>query len=224
MLGCAHWYLGDVVENVFLHINGEGWIVYLSTWCHTYQYLYLLQIELLDVWWVIHGAKGMWQQLTKQAHPLASCAPCPTCWCLSVAVSPLVVLCSLFVFKVWGVWQNLIPYLEQLILPNVSFEWWIIDPYLHDLLDHPSKAVWLPTHNGKTAHTGMVTCGFGMVIEGGSCPEMFLQSSTKCPCRLPYTHLITFQSVTHVPVCYSPVLYYPYPKGLLGDFCWWCLL
>ena len=48
---------------------------------------------------------------------------------------------SLFEFDIWGAKQDLIPYVQQLILYNHSIEGWIIRPYMYDLFDGPSEAV-----------------------------------------------------------------------------------
>ena len=49
-------------------------------------------------------------------------------------------------------------------------------------------------------------CDVGMVTDGGRGPEMFLEPFPKGPCTFPFAVLITFQSVTLVPVDYSAFL------------------
>ena len=49
----------------------------------------------------------------------------------------LVLWTSLFKFELCGVKQDLIPYVGQLVLPNVPVEGWVIDPDKHGLLDGP---------------------------------------------------------------------------------------
>ena len=58
----------------------------------------------------------------------------------------------LFQFKFWGVEQNLIPYVWQLLLANVPLMRWIIKPY---------------KHNAEIVYAGMMTCDFRMVINWG---------------------------------------------------------
>ena len=53
----------------------------------------------------------------------------------------------------------------------------------------------------------MMTCGVNMVTDGGSAPEMLLETFPKGPCRFPYVHLITLQSLTLIPVEYSTFLW-----------------
>ena len=106
-------------------------------------------------------------------HVSHSCAPCPTFGVSTGTVNPLVGLCGLFASEVWGVEQDLILYVGQLELSNVSVEGWIIDAYVHGLLGDPRKVAWLPAHDGKILPTDMGTCDVGMIINGGQCPEMF---------------------------------------------------
>ena len=61
-------------------------------------------------------------------------------------------------------------------------------------------------HNGETVLTGLVNCDVGMVTYGRWSPKMFLKYLPKGPCRPSYVLLITFQSVTLVPVDNSTFL------------------
>ena len=45
--------------------------------------------------------------------------------------------------------QDLIPYVVELVLPNVPIEEWIID--------NPGKGMQLPTHNGEAVQFSMMT-------------------------------------------------------------------
>ena len=45
--------------------------------------------------------------------------------------------------------QDLIPYVGQLVLPNVHIEGWSIDSYEHGLLDGPGNGMSFPTHHGE---------------------------------------------------------------------------
>ena len=57
------------------------------------------------------------------------------------AVTPFVAFYGLFEFEVWGVEQDLIPFLEKLEPSSVSVDGWVIDPYIHSLLDCPSEVL-----------------------------------------------------------------------------------
>ena len=95
------------------------------------------------------------------------------------------------------------PNVRQLKLPNAPEEGWIIDPDTHDFLDCPCNVVALPAHNGESVHIDMMTCGVGMVINGGRSPKTSPKPFPKCPCRLLYLLLITLQPLTPIPVYYS---------------------
>ena len=77
---------------------------------------------------------------------------------------------------------------------------------MHTLLDGPCDVTRLPAHNGDVLYPGMMTCGVGMVINGGMSPEMFIKPFLNSPCRHPYVLLITPQPVTPLPVYYSTFL------------------
>ena len=81
--------------------------------------------------------------------------------------------------EVWVVKQYHIPYMGQLVLPTVLVEKRIIDPYIYSLVNAPSEVVRLPTHNRENIQASIWTCRVGMVINGGRCPEMFLQPFPK---------------------------------------------
>ena len=70
--------------------------------------------------------------------------------------------------EVRGVEQELIPYVEQLKLPNVAVEEWIIDPDIHSHCHY--DGLLFPTYNGEVVHPGMMACGDGMIIDGGKEP------------------------------------------------------
>ena len=115
-------------------------------------------------------------------------------------------LYGLFEFEVWSVEEALMPYVEQLLLSNVSIIRWIINSYVYGLLDGPGKIVWFSTHNGEIFHTDLVTCDVSMAINRGASPKMLLMSFPKGPCRLSYILLITFQPAKPVPIDYSTFL------------------
>ena len=80
-----------------------------------------------------------------------------------------------------GIEQDLIPYMGKIELANVPIEQWIIDPDEHGLLDGPCDVVQLSSHYGEAVHTGVMTCGVGMVIDGGRCPKIFPEPFPKGP-------------------------------------------
>ena len=47
--------------------------------------------------------------------------------------------------------RYVIPYVEQLVLSSIPVSGWIIDPYVHSLLDGPGEDIWLPTQSGESA-------------------------------------------------------------------------
>ena len=51
----------------------------------------------------------------------------------------LLTLEGLLEAEVRGKEQDIIQYLGQLVLPNISIEGWIIDPYVHSFLDGPGE-------------------------------------------------------------------------------------
>ena len=184
--------------------------------CYTHQYLNLPQMVPLDVQWVTPGAKvcgTIWRHrpiiytyLVIWHH--TACAPMPPTQlrCEAGVVSPLVVLCSLFEFQVWGFGQNLIQYVGEPVLPNVSVEWWIINLNIHGLLDGVNKAVALYPQ-WKIIHTGMMTCDVSMVIDWGRSLKCCSHLSSKVLADLPYVLLISIQPVTRIPVYYSTFLW-----------------
>ena len=81
---------------------------------------------------------------------------------------------GIFEVEVRGVEQDLMSSVGQLVFPSAAVEGWITNPYVHSLLDSAGKVMGLPTHNGEILQFGVMTCGVGMVINGGRCPEMFI--------------------------------------------------
>ena len=65
----------------------------------------------------------------------------------------------------------------------------------------------LPTHKREVVHSGVMTCGADMVIDGGRVPALVLEPVCKGPCRFPYVLLLTLQPVTLIPVNYFILLY-----------------
>ena len=98
----------------------------------------------------------------------------------------LVLWKGLFKLDIWGVKQDLITYVGQLVLPNVLVKEWITDPDIHGLLDCPCKVMRLPTHNTENVQPGMIICGIDIVLNGVRSPDMFLKAF---PQRSLQTHL-----------------------------------
>ena len=65
-------------------------------------------------------------------------------------------LYGLFEFEVWGIEQDLIPYMGQLVLSKVSNEEWCINLYAYNLLDGLCDVVQFSTHNGEIVYIGLV--------------------------------------------------------------------
>ena len=107
----------------------------------------------------------------------------PDCWCCKIPCLPIVVvedsvwvsLCylscwhggtckvgDLFQVEVRSVIQDLIWYVEHMVLPNVPVKGWIIGPYVHSLLDGPGEGMQLSTHSGEIVQLGMMTWGVSM--------------------------------------------------------------
>ena len=69
------------------------------------------------------------------------CAPHLLCAVGKSHGEPKVGVRELLEFEVWGVEQGLLPYLQQMVLFNVSVEELIINPYVYGLLDGPGKVM-----------------------------------------------------------------------------------
>ena len=84
-------------------------------------------------------------------------------------------------------------------LPRFLFRG-VTDSNAHGLLNGPDDALGLPIHYGKVVKLHGMTCGVGMVIDGGGVPEVFPISVPKVPTS--FTDIIhcTSQMVTLVSV------------------------
>ena len=71
---------------------------------------------LQQVWWLMLLPGGRWNN---------HCRVTLSLWQMLL---PWVLI--LFQFKFWGVKQNLIPNVRQMVLAYISIEGWIIDPYV----------------------------------------------------------------------------------------------
>ena len=64
----------------------------------------------------------------------------------------------LFELKFCDVIQNLIPHMWQMVLANIFVEGWIINPYVHSLLDQPHWIIILSPHYTEIINSGVMTC------------------------------------------------------------------
>ena len=100
--------------------------------------------------------------------------------------------------EVRGFEQDLIPYVGQLVLANVSIEGWVIDSYewswhwcVTPYLQWRNCPIWCDDLGCWHDHRWRKV------------PEMYLKLLPKGPYGLPYLLLITFQSITLASVYYS---------------------
>ena len=70
--------------------------------------------------------------------------------------------------------QYLIPYVRQLVFPQVPVEGWVIDMDKHHLLDGPGDAVCFPAYSGESVHTDGVSCRLAVMVNGGGGSKLFL--------------------------------------------------
>ena len=66
----------------------------------------------------------------------------------------------------WGVLQDLIPGVGQLVPPQVPFEGLVMDPNKHGLIFAPSYTVHIPAYNGKAVHIDGMSCRMTMLVKG----------------------------------------------------------
>ena len=71
---------------------------------------------------------------------------------------------SLLEFQVWDAEQDLILYVQQLVVSNVSIEGCITNSYVYVLFD--GKVEGFSTYNREVIHPALKTCDGGMVING----------------------------------------------------------
>ena len=90
----------------------------------------------------------------------------------------------------------------KLVFSNVSVEGWAIDLDIHGLLDGPGGATCLPAYDGEAAHTGRISCGLAMLLDGGGGFYMFFEPFPKGPSQLPDVLLLTICLGAFVPVDY----------------------
>ena len=94
--------------------------------------------------------------------------------------------------QIWDSWN----------LARDPVEGWIFDPDKHSLLDGPSSAVCLPTHNGETLHIDAMSWSVGMFIYRGGYPEMLLKPVPKGTSQLTKVPLFTVCLGTLEPIAY----------------------
>ena len=182
----------------------------------------LTKIKTYHRWSQSYLKRGTWcQGVVHQLVVLWDPIPTKSWWCRNSVWAPcaagglvLWALCSGPVCPgriayLWcrpGVWNDLIPYVGQLVLANVPVEGWVNYPYEHGNLDSSNDSRLLPTNYGEMAQFGMMTWGVGMVIDGGRYSEMLLEPVPICSCRLLYVLLITLQPIALVSIYYATFL------------------
>ena len=103
-------------------------------------------------------------------------------------------------FQFWGVKQNLILSMWQMVLAYVSIEGWIIAHYVQCFFYCSVEVLVLLPHYTKIIYGDIVTSGVKMVIYMGRCLLMFFEPLSKCSWGIPNIFLITFHPVTLVSV------------------------
>ena len=94
--------------------------------------------------------------------------PLPNLWCKHSYYEPIG--CVMWFIWVWSLGCKERPHhinVGQLKLSNISFDGWIIYPYVYGLPDVSSKFVWLPAHKEIIVQTETVTCDVAVVIPMG---------------------------------------------------------
>ena len=82
--------------------------------------------------------------------------------------------------------QNLVPYVWELMFPQVPIKCRVIYMDVHSLLDVPCDSLWLPINNGKTFRADQESCRVIMVVDGGWSPKILLEPVPKCSTRFSY--------------------------------------
>ena len=93
----------------------------------------------------------------------------------------------------------------QLVLAKVPIQRWVIGPDVHGLLDDPGCALCLPVDDVKTVRAYGMSCGTGMLMDGGRGPEVFFESVLKGSASLTNILLRTVDGWALVLV-YDPTL------------------
>ena len=82
----------------------------------------------------------------------------------------------------WGILQDLIPDVEQLVLSRVPVEGWVIDLNEHGPLDGPSNTV---HHNGKAVLIDRMSFRLAVLVNGGGSSLVFPKPVPKAPSQFP---------------------------------------
>ena len=83
---------------------------------------------------------------------------------------------NLLQFEFWGVNQNLIPNMWQMVFAHISVEGWIIDPYVQSLFYCSYLVQVLPPNNFEIVDGNTVTTDVIVVIYGRGGFQMFLET------------------------------------------------
>ena len=102
---------------------------------------------------------------------------------------------KLFQFEFWGVKQNLIPYMRQIVFTYIPIQGWIVDPYIQSFFNGSHEVLLLSPHNTKILQWDLVTSGVKMVKDWGGGFEMFLEPLSKCSGWFTYIFIITLHPV-----------------------------
>ena len=62
---------------------------------------------------------------------------------------------------------------QKLVFSYICLEGWVIDPDVHSLLDGPSDTPFPPAYYGEAVHTGRMSCGPAVLIDGGGGSKVF---------------------------------------------------
>ena len=100
----------------------------------------------------------------------------------------------------WGVNQNLIPNMWQMVFANISVEGWIIDPYVLCLFYCSYLVQVLPPNNFEIVDGNTVTTDVPVVIYGRGGFQMFLEPFSKSSWGLSNIFLITIHPATMISV------------------------
>ena len=107
---------------------------------------------------------------------------------------------NLLQFEFWGVNQNLIPNMWQMVFAHISVEGWIIDPYVQSLFYCSSLVQVLPPNNFEIDDGNTVTTDVTVVIYGRGGFQMFIEPFSKSSWGLSNIFLITIHPVTMISV------------------------
>ena len=101
---------------------------------------------------------------------------------------------------------ELIPHVEQLVLPQVPVEVWVIDSNEHGHLDGPSNTMYFHAHNGKAVHIDGMSYRLAVLVNWGGSSKVFCKSDPKGPSPFPNVFFLAACLGTFEPVYYLTLL------------------